>query len=66
MLDPAFAYLDPGTGATLMQLFLAGAAGIGAAFKMRFRRGKIADDNAATEPAADHPPIGVEDSDPAA
>ena len=38
MIDPVFAYLDPGTGATLVQLALAGTAGVAAAAKMRMNR----------------------------
>lgn len=46
MLDPVVLYLDPGTGATLMQLALAGTAGIAGLAKLRmnkFRR-KSADE----------------------
>ena len=35
MIDPVFAYLDPGAGATLMQILLAGTAGVAAAAKLR-------------------------------
>ena len=57
------AYLDPGTGATLMQLFLAGTAGIAAAAKLRFRRGKeVAMDQDGTVAERDLPEI--EESDP--
>jgi len=35
MIDEFFAYLDPGTSATLVQLALAGSAGIAAAAKLR-------------------------------
>lgn len=38
MIDPVVAYLDPGTGATLVQLALAGTAGVAAAAKMRMNR----------------------------
>lgn len=38
MLDPVMLYLDPGTGATLAQIALAGTAGIAAAAKMRMNR----------------------------
>lgn len=38
MIDPLLAYLDPGTGATLVQLALAGTAGIAAATKLRMNR----------------------------
>lgn len=38
MIDPLFAYLDPGTGATLVQLALAGTAGIAAAGKLRMNK----------------------------
>ncbi|MDJ0924722.1 MAG: hypothetical protein QNJ77_09175 [Acidimicrobiia bacterium] len=38
MIDSLVAYLDPGTGATLMQLALAGTAGVAAAAKMRMNR----------------------------
>ncbi len=38
MIDPVFAYLDPGTGATLVQLALAGTAGIAAAGKLRMNK----------------------------
>jgi hypothetical protein len=40
MTHPIFAYLDPGTGATLAQLALAGTAGIAAAFKLRVNKVK--------------------------
>ena len=38
MIDPLLAYLDPGTGATLVQLALAGTAGVAAAAKLRMNR----------------------------
>ncbi len=38
MLEPVFSYLDPGTGATLLQLALAGTAGIAAASKLRMNK----------------------------
>lgn len=40
MTDPIFLYLDPGTGATLAQLALAGTAGIAAAAKLRMNKVK--------------------------
>lgn len=40
MIDPFLAYLDPGTGATLVQLALAGTAGIAAAGKIRMNKVK--------------------------
>jgi hypothetical protein len=40
MTHPIFAYLDPGTGATLAQLALAGTAGIAAAFKLHVNKVK--------------------------
>lgn len=38
MIDGFFAYLDPGIGATLAQLAIAGTAGIAAAAKLRMNR----------------------------
>ena len=38
MIDPLLAYLDPGTSATLVQLALAGTAGVAAAAKLRMNR----------------------------
>ncbi|MEA2002214.1 MAG: hypothetical protein U9N84_10085 [Actinomycetota bacterium] len=38
MIKPSFAYLDPGTGATIVQLALAGTAGIAAAGKLRMNK----------------------------
>lgn len=38
MIKPFFAYLDPGTGATIVQLALAGTAGIAAAGKLRMNK----------------------------
>ena len=38
MFKPIFLYLDPGTGATLVQLALAGTAGIAAAGKLRMNK----------------------------
>jgi hypothetical protein len=40
LTDPIFLYLDPGTGATLAQLALAGTAGIAAAAKLRMNKVK--------------------------
>lgn len=38
MIKPIVLYLDPGTGATLVQLALAGTAGIAAAGKLRMNK----------------------------
>lgn len=38
MLKPVLLYLDPGTGATLAQIALAGTAGIAAAAKLRMNK----------------------------
>jgi hypothetical protein len=38
MIKPIVMYLDPGTGATLVQLALAGTAGIAAAGKLRMNK----------------------------
>ncbi len=38
MLTPLFAYLDPGAGATILQIVLAGTAGVAAAAKIRMNR----------------------------
>ncbi|VAV95386.1 hypothetical protein MNBD_ACTINO02-2930 [hydrothermal vent metagenome] len=38
MTDPLFAYIDPGAGATLAQLALAGTAGLAAIGKVRLNR----------------------------
>lgn len=35
-MNALFAYLDPGTGATLMQLMLAGTVGIGALVRLKW------------------------------
>ena len=37
---PFLAYVDPGVGATVMQLVLAGVVGIGALVKMRWEKVK--------------------------
>ncbi|MDJ0497566.1 MAG: hypothetical protein QNJ89_07035 [Acidimicrobiia bacterium] len=37
-MELVFAYLDPGTGATLVQLALAGTAGVAAAAKLRMNK----------------------------
>lgn len=36
--QPAFAYLDPGTGSTLLQVILGGAAAIGVSLKLYWRK----------------------------
>ena len=38
MIDPVLAYVDPGIGATLAQLAVAGTAGIGAIGKLRMNK----------------------------
>ncbi len=38
MTEPFFAYIDPGAGATLAQLALAGTAGLAAIGKVRLNR----------------------------
>ncbi len=38
MTDPLFAYIDPGAGATLAQLALAGTAGLAAIGKLRMNK----------------------------
>jgi len=40
MLEPVILYLDPGTGATLVQLALAGTAGIAGLTKLRMNKFK--------------------------
>ena len=54
-MNPLFAYLDPGTGATLVQLALAGTAGVAAAAKLRMNKLKrrVAKEAAEEEPAAE-------------
>lgn len=55
MLDPFLMYLDPGTGATLMQLALAGTAGIAGIAKLRmnkFKRKASSEDTSEEETAA--------------
>ncbi len=37
MIEATFAYLDPGTSATILQLVLAGTVGIGALVKLRWQ-----------------------------
>jgi len=37
MVEPFLAYLDPGAGATILQLVLAGTVGIGALVKLRWQ-----------------------------
>lgn len=57
MTEPIIAYLDPGTGATLLQLALAGTAGIAAASKMRMNKIKRRlnrDEKAEPVPAESH------------
>ncbi len=36
MTEPIFAYLDPGSTATILQLTIAGTAGIAAIFKLKW------------------------------
>lgn len=38
MFLPVFGYVDPGVGATLLQLSIAGVAGVAAIFKWRWHR----------------------------
>lgn len=38
MLRPLLAYLDPGSSATILQIVLAGSAGIAAAAKLRMNK----------------------------
>ena len=42
MFRSVFAYLDPGVGATVVQLVLAGTVGIGALVKLRWKSVKRA------------------------
>ena len=49
MPDPVMMYLDPGTGATLAQIALAGTAGIAAAAKLRMNRLRRKTDSAEPE-----------------
>ena len=42
MLEPIVGYLDPGAGATILQLVLAGTVGIGALVKLRWQNIKNA------------------------
>lgn len=51
-MKPFLLYLDPGTGATLVQLALAGTAGIAAAGKIRMNKIKrrLAKDQAEQQP----------------
>lgn len=53
-MELVFAYLDPGTGATLVQLALAGTAGVAAATKLRMNKLKrrVAKEAAEEEQAA--------------
>lgn len=60
MIEPFFSYLDPGTGATLAQLALAGTAGLAAFGKLRMNRIKARlgrkqeeDDQVPPDPPAD-------------
>lgn len=62
MIDPVFAYLDPGAGATLMQILLAGTAGVAAAAKLRMnaikrRLGKDVDSPREQEREEDPSPV---------
>ena len=36
--EPVFAYIDPGSGSMILQLLLAGVAGLGMAVKLYWRR----------------------------
>ncbi len=38
LAEPAYAYLDPGTGSTLLQLLLGGAVGVAAVIKLYWSR----------------------------
>ena len=62
MIDPFFLYLDPGTGATLVQLALAGTAGIAAAGKLRMNKIKR---RLAREAEAEHEQPEEHSGDPA-
>ena len=55
-MRPFLLYLDPGTGATLVQLALAGTAGIAAAGKLRMNKIKrrLAKDEAEQQQPQEH------------
>jgi hypothetical protein len=59
MIDPLLAYLDPGTGATLVQLALAGTAGVAAAAKLRMNRLK---QRASKDETTEEAPPATEDT----
>jgi len=66
MIEPIIGYLDPGSGATILQLVLAGTVGIGALAKLRWNRikGALGQDDEPTEPAesAESAPITSTDT----
>lgn len=64
MIDPLLAYLDPGTGATLVQLALAGTAGVAAAAKLRMNRLKRRGAN--EDPAENEQEVTQETPEPVA
>jgi len=41
-VDPAFAYLDPGTGSMLLQVILGGVAAVGVALKLYWHKLRVA------------------------
>ena len=41
-IEPAFAYLDPGTGSMLLQVILGGIAAIGVALKLFWHKIRVA------------------------
>jgi hypothetical protein len=42
LIEPAMAYLDPGTGSMLLQLILGGMAAVGVALKLYWHRIRLA------------------------
>jgi hypothetical protein len=42
LAEPAFAYLDPGTGSMLLQVILGGVAAVGVALKLFWHKIRIA------------------------
>jgi hypothetical protein len=41
-INPAFAYLDPGTGSMLLQVILGGVAAVGVAIKLYWHKIRVA------------------------
>ena len=53
LAEPAFAYLDPGTGSMLLQVILGGIAAVGVALKLFWHKIRVAVGLSKKQPAED-------------